>query len=365
MDVAELLARRDLLDAAQAPQQGWLPSIFESRGASEGYAIYPKAFGRWGVGYTERASFNERETFHSEGDACQYLWQAIVEYTVRDGLVLYRYTIRPENQAFAVLHSQGADLERFASSGDYVTRAVIATRTDVPATVLAALASDVQPEVVWRVAANPTTPVGVLSDLARDSAMHGPLALNPSLPGELVDAFTRSTEPAVTWRIARNPAVPAARLVELCSDPDFGVRWGVAANPSTPAAVLASLAHDTEAGVRLALALNPSLTPETLAALAADSFDDVRREIARHPRAPQATLALLATDADVSVALWVGRNPASGVAALTVLARHPDAWVREHAADNWNTPVDVLRTLARDKSEGVRTSAAVRLAGPK
>ena len=362
MDVAELLARRDLLAAAEAPQPSWVPWISGEQSTSDGYSVYPKLFGRWGFGFAERNQFSERAVFRSQDAACRHAWGKILGYTITGRLGLARFEMRPPDRAAAVNRAEGAELEALTRGDDYVTRAVLAQRPDLPVALLEELATDARPEVVWRVAANPSTPAEVLLRLDEQPLLRGPLALNPSLPASLVDAYTRADSSSVRWRIALHPAVAPVRLAELAGDADFGVRWGVAGNTSTPPDVLAAMVTDDEMGVRLALSLNPSTTPDALAALAADSFIDVRREIARNPRTPQPALALLATDPETSVALWVGRNPASSPATLTVMASHREAWVREHAADNWSTPVEVLQRLSTDRDPGVRKSALIRLA---
>jgi len=353
MDVAELLARRARLVAAQAPQKSYLEWISTEPSTSDGYSIYPKHLGRWGFGYAERNQFSEREVFRSEAEVCQYAWRKILSYSVTAGQKLYPFEIKPQARALELANAEPAVLAR---SDDYVVRAVLAQRTD-QAEVLTVLSRDKREEVVWRVAANPSTPVAVLNRLARHRKLRPLLAMNPALPGGLLEKYARSSDVSVLWRAVRNPSVAPSRLVELATDSDFGVRWGVAANPSTPATALSSLASDEEDGVRLALALNPATPAEVLAALIETDFDDVRRAVAQNPSTSAGTLVALVPD----LAYWVAENPASSPAVFAAMAQHPEAYARLLAAQSPATPSATLELLARDADAGVRSAAARRL----
>jgi hypothetical protein len=353
MDVAELLARRELLVAAQAPQNSYVEWISTERSTSDGYSIYPRFLGRWGFGYAERNQFSEREVFRSEAEACRYAWRKILTYSVSAGHTLYPFEIKPRSRALELASVEPAILAR---NDDYVVRAVLAQRTDQPE-LLTLLSRDKRDEVVWRVAANPATPVAVLERLARHRKLRPLLAMNPALPAELLEKYTHSSDISVLWRAVRNPAVEPERLVQLSTDKSFGVRWGVAANVSTPATTLSTLAADDDDGVRLALALNPSTPAVALAVLINTDFGEVRRAVAQNPSASAATLESLAAEH----AYWVAQNPAISPPVLAVLALHPEVYARSLAAENPLTPVDALEALAHDGDAGVRAAATAQL----
>lgn len=89
-------------------------------------------------------------------------------------------------------------------------RKVLAARTDLPAGVLAAAATDSNARVRRLAAKSRSCPPAVLGQLAGDS------------------------EAKVRWETARNPGCPPATLVVLAADADPDVRSAAAANPSCP-----------------------------------------------------------------------------------------------------------------------------------
>lgn len=258
MDVAELVARRALLVAVQAPGEA-VPEFSVGQSTAEGPSIYRTATGQWAVGHTERGIFERGEVYGSEDAACQALWQRIITALASDGFALRPLTVGDGSLGLRVRTSRdAADLARYAQSGDLAVRANLAMRTDLPAAVLDTLARDRSRTVTWRVAANPSTPA--LERFVPDLA--APLALNPALPEPLIEELLESSDPAVRWRIARNPLLSSQQLAELAHDTDFGVRWGVASNTSTPLALLETLANDEEFAVRLAVELRRAVPGE-------------------------------------------------------------------------------------------------------
>ena len=63
----------------------------------------------------------------------------------------------------------------------------------------------------------------------------------------------------VRAKVARNPSTPIDVLTELAKDSDIVVRRRVACNPNTPIDVLTELAKDSDWCVRRNVARNPKL----------------------------------------------------------------------------------------------------------
>ncbi len=63
----------------------------------------------------------------------------------------------------------------------------------------------------------------------------------------------------VRAKVAENPSTPVGVLTELAKNSDCDVRRNVAGNPNTPAGVLTELAKDSDYIVRRNAARNPKL----------------------------------------------------------------------------------------------------------
>ena len=112
------------------------------------------------------------------------------------------------------------------------------------------------------VAENPSTPVDVLTELAKDR-----------------DWYIRSYA-------ACNPNMLVDVLTELAKDSDWYIRRYAAGNPNTPVDVLTELAKDSYWCVRRYAAGNPNTPVDVLTELAKDNNCDVRRNAARNPNMP-------------------------------------------------------------------------------
>ena len=64
--------------------------------------------------------------------------------------------------------------------------------------------------------------------------------------------------------LAENPSTPVDVLRELAKDEDWQVRWEVSENPSTPIDALQDLATDEEVTIRTAVAKNPKVSSKIL-----------------------------------------------------------------------------------------------------
>ena len=96
-----------------------------------------------------------------------------------------------------------------------------------------------------QLARNISTPVDTLKQLATDeeSIVRQYVANNPSTPGGVLKQLADKGGWTRYW-VALNPSTPVDCLKQLavCNDPS--IRWCVALNPSTPGDVLAQLAED-------------------------------------------------------------------------------------------------------------------------
>jgi hypothetical protein len=78
----------------------------------------------------------------------------------------------------------------------------------------------------------------------------------------VLEQLAKDEHISVRVAVARNPSAPVGVLEQLAKDYyDMGVHAAVARNPSTPVGVLEQLAKDDDIGVRVAVARNPS-TPK-------------------------------------------------------------------------------------------------------
>lgn len=161
------------------------------------------------------------------------------------------------------------------------------------------------PLVLAALAANPSTPPDVLSNLAGSDAPELARVPRPWLSKLLLRS---AGEPqSVLSLLARNPATPAAALARLASNPEASVRAAVALRQDTPPDVLARLARDPEPAVRLTVAANRSTAPSVLEALARDRDADTRIFVATNPNVPVSALDLLAHDPDEKVRTYAAR----------------------------------------------------------
>jgi hypothetical protein len=83
--------------------------------------------------------------------------------------------------------------------------------------------------------------------------------------------FANDSERSVRVSIAANPSTPCDVLSQLASDLEVSVRKAAAGNPSTPSAALQILVKDPQVSVREAIAGNPSTPSQALIELGSDS----------------------------------------------------------------------------------------------
>ncbi len=200
-------------------------------------------------------------------------------------------------------------------------------------------------DTVLRVAlaSNPTTPNGVLAELAIDH-----------------DALVRRCAAGTTT----NPEL----LATLASDPNTDVQVAVAANRVLPEFVALRLADTENDDIRTALLLRADRTPTLMAKLFESDADQSVVEIICAPTIrsvasgpPDDTVLdrlRSVLDRHPWVALVLARQPTTSALVLTVLRSSANWRVRQGVAMHANTPVDVLILLAGDADNDVRSAVA-------
>lgn len=243
---------------------------------------------------------------------------------------------------------------------------------------------------------NPSAPVDLLTEWAKDEARDLSVADNPILPLDAVEML-------VDRSVANRNGALASRLLErqdlseeqeaslevvvleagesyarsrLASDPSLSPEslsliakaeggdtdlWvEVALNPNSPSEVLMGLYSraSNEARLRRAIASNLRAGGELLELLGADELEEVRNRVAGHPAAPKDLLKRLADDSAVSVRAEVAANGNIEPALMRSLAMDPDLEVRFALAHNPNAGPEILEILFHDPRAGPEAMAA-------
>ncbi|MEB3178490.1 MAG: hypothetical protein VKL59_05530 [Nostocaceae cyanobacterium] len=126
-------------------------------------------------------------------------------------------------------------------------------------------------------------------------------AIRPTTPVKVLTELARHCHEKVRASVAGNPKTPVYLLEKLARDRQWQVRGGVANNPNTPVAILEQLAQDESEGVRYPVANNPNTPSEILEQLARDKSRNIRRVVANNPNTPVQILKDLAQNSLVSV----------------------------------------------------------------
>jgi len=263
-------------------------------------------------------------------------------------------------------------------------------------------------DVLIAVASHASTPVSVLSGLARNAPVDLRLALlrNPAFPAQgreaLIEGILRIVSAAPRAALATIRSLETRYVERLARDRSADVRCAVAARADLSSEVVTELAGDSDWGVRLTLLENDATVVHLQAELALgvlrdspevelaevidlvetcprdDSLDtaivatlermsksrlrapDLRWNAARHPRTPVGALRNLASSSDQSIRGAVAANSGTPHATLAALARDEEADVRRVVAENDLTPAQVFEDLASDHDPRVRMAVARR-----
>ena len=120
------------------------------------------------------------------------------------------------------------------------------------------------------------SPVFIGLDVDDISVSDASRAAAEKLTQRLIKQLYNHKEAAVRRGVAANPSTPVATLVQLATDEYSYIRWEVAANPNTPVATLVQLATDEDSEVRRGVARNLNTPVATLVQLASDADIYVR-----------------------------------------------------------------------------------------
>jgi protein phosphatase len=149
--------------------------------------------------------------------------------------------------------------------------------------LLRALASGNEPDILEAIAANPNTPLDLLIGLMR--LCPGAVIENPALmlleieaPGAL-----NSLSEATILEMLRQPTMPEwlARQLLACKDLRTEQQLKLASAATTPAGTLLALAASDQLTIRCEVARNPSLPEEAVGLVVSDPSPEVRAALAR------------------------------------------------------------------------------------
>ncbi|MFD4675911.1 hypothetical protein ACFWNN_39735 [Lentzea sp. NPDC058450] len=180
----------------------------------------------------------------------------------------------------------------------HASRYYLASRTDLPESAYAALASELEPGILANLAANPAVPVPILRSLAETPTLRGAVLHNPAIPLDLLVELAPVARTGANL-VPRIESATPAELESLAGSPVEQVRMMVASVVAgRPGVVLEDLVARHGPWLYPRAAANPLCTPELLHHMAshADSAATYRA-VARHPAAAGETLLLCLGDA--------------------------------------------------------------------
>lgn len=189
----------------------------------------------------------------------------------------------PANQRLSASRPVTVSLRELTRSESVDARRAVAQCQRCPIECLEKLATDGDGVVRALTASNPRTPTRCLALLAQDKHID------------------------VRKLLARNPAAPADTLRRLAGDTAEQVRRYVVDNPNTPQPALAVLAQDKSPYIRREIA-ERTTSSEVLATLADDEDENVRDCVARNVRTPTETLIRMAAGPPGPIAEAARRN---------------------------------------------------------
>ncbi len=282
-----------------------------------------------------------------------------------------------------------------------------------PVSLIERLAEESDELILDKLAKNPTTPVGVLQQIAkscqsqsrllsiakhgnasayllesldiyRNPALHKAICNNPNAGLEQCRQLFLSACLNERKALARNPQVDATLLAALWSSSDETyLRAEIAAHPACPPDLLLKAVNSKQSLLRRKAATNPALNKVQLEQLLGDARSQVRtgalrhlgtkniqlineparrvrRELARKTGLDAKLIEKLSNDEDSWVRRWMARNPITPDAVLRKLAQDVEHEVRRGVARNPLLPDDMQDLLAADCESWVRAGIAIR-----
>lgn len=216
-------------------------------------------------------------------------------------------------------------------SRDVFIRRGLAGRADASAGLLRQLSDPTERwDIRSKVAANPSTPAGVLAGLSDGPpAVRIAVAANLASPSATLRKLSADTDDRVRLAVAANTSAPSDAIDLLSRDPSIWVTGAALANPSIPSHQLSSRAVDTTlpAWVLRRAASNPRLDPRLTSTLA-ERLDGLAKTVDFDP----VTFAGNPSGrADVTAGEWYRQEAqrSNGNHALTPVRL---AWAARHAA---------------------------------
>ena len=221
-----------------------------------------------------------------------------------------------------------------AAFGDPTRRGVVdgVNISGCPSAMLAALASDLDPDVRTVVLSDPSCPPAAVTALAADDvvAVTHAAAHNPNCPSVALETLARcdrlwSLDRVRQQRaVAQHPNCAPSVLRFLAEDRDLSLRAVASLHPNCPPDVLENVATTCAPVVGVAVADHRNCTQAVVHAMARSEHHEVRMKAARHRLCDLATLQILADDNDLAVRDAAGFNPnARLLATHATSGRHP------------------------------------------
>ena len=215
---------------------------------------------------------------------------------------------------------------------DPAGRAAAGSISSCPPAMLAALASDPDPDVRSIVLGDPSCPPAAVAALAVDDvvAITHEAAQHRNCPSVVLTTLARCDR---VWgfdrvlqqrAVARHPNCAPSVLRFLAADRDLSLRAVASSNPNCPPDVLENVATTCAPVVGVAVADHPNCTQAVVHAMARSEHHEVRMKAARHRLCDLATLQTLADDNDLAVRDAADFNPnARLLATHATNRRHP------------------------------------------
>lgn len=177
--------------------------------------------------------------------------------------------------------------------------------------------------IIHAIAANPSTPTEILSDIANSSdlTLHKSLTFNPNLSKSILDILANDDDFGIKCKVAGHSNTSAKTLRKLVAHTDsYYLLHEIVSNPNaTKNIIFTALKKDS--AVIDAILGNPTISDEFLQELVSCSATSIRRSLAKTTQDPNI---------------------------LTRLASDPHYHVRLAVAENWNTPMEIVKQLKSD-----------------
>jgi hypothetical protein len=171
-------------------------------------------------------------------------------------------------------------LAKLAGHPDPEIRQAVAENEACPTYILSTLSDESSPvEVVAKVAANQSTPPGLLEELAKrgDKDIDGAIAGNRHAPESLLRSLSDLQQAEeVLQALASNPGTPEDIMFNLAAAEYRSVRLKLATNPSTPGRIIDQMGKkENDVTIRAAVAAHPNISEGVLIDLLGDERKDV------------------------------------------------------------------------------------------